>query len=126
MANVNTVVEKRGAFLTTILLLQVIGSAFTLINFLLAQSPFLDRIQYPGWYKVWWVVDPFVRIVTVFGIWRWKRLAVYAVFLIMAVSYGLYYLFNYTYDIFPFSLIIPLILIVLWIWAIKRKWHLFR
>jgi hypothetical protein len=114
--------EERGMFLTFMLVFGMLGRVASIP--LLIISDFIAST--PLWYKIWLTVYAISDIAIYIGIWRWKRFAVYTFFLVGGLQIFLIStVVRQIYNTQPISIIALALLHGVWLWAIKRKWHLF-
>lgn len=121
--------KERGKFLTFMLVLGLLGTVVSILQVISPGTLGTLESSYigvtPG-YRLWFTVYVFSHIPIFIGIWKWKRIAVYAFFLIGGVQT---LLISTTLEpiYYPKTLLAVASAAVtgLWFWAIKRKWHLF-
>jgi hypothetical protein len=114
--------KERGMFLTFMLAFGMIGTIASIPQ--LISHDTLARAS--PWYKLWLTLYTVSDIAIYIGIWRWKRIAVYAFFLLGGLQILLIStVVRQIYNTQPISIIALALLHGVWLWAIKRKWHLF-
>jgi H+/Cl- antiporter ClcA len=128
--------EGRGKFLTYFILFSFFSVITGLIDGVLQIKPDLQPhfpagifTHYNGvlplWYKLWLLLAPFVYLLILIGIWKWKRKAIYALFMYIGFE------FISTFFLFPnpflrlIALFFTIITFCIWLGVIKPKWHLF-
>ena len=125
--------EGRGKFLTTMIVLLcwgLLGFIQIIIRYLASPNPHLIQDYYavsPTIYISGHIFFLIMNLVVLIGILWWKKAAVYTLFLFkVAWLLVAIFLFHPVRTYLPFvSLGTFTVDTSLWIWAIKRKWHLF-
>ncbi len=124
----NVMKKDRGLFLTIMLILAFF---WALVSILVPSDP--DRMQQSAglgkWYPPFVYFNSFSNLFIVWGIWTWKKLAVYLNFISLIV--GSWISFLVVRNISPDSYLIPTIFgtilsVGLWFWVIYRKWKYFE
>ncbi|MEK7533714.1 MAG: hypothetical protein AAB600_00090 [Patescibacteria group bacterium] len=118
--------KDRGKFLSLLLALSFFG--------ILASAPqavdpdVMSRFHgmLPVWYRLWVTIYLVSQIVVLIGIWKRKRFAVYAFFLLSGIQVVLISTaLKPIYDSHIIAIAVFAMWQGLWVWAIKRKWHIF-
>lgn len=127
--------KDRGKFLTIMIGLAVyryLANVYKLAN------PALSKFTFglaPGWFPIYSLIISIVGIISVIGIWKFKKWGVYSLIGLQLVGFFVL-LFtlrpenypNYTerfQTLYISSFVLFFIEIGLWVWAISRKWRYF-
>ncbi len=120
---------QRGAFLS--ILLGVNAAAITLESIALIAVQDIQNIVgvIPDWFNPYVVGLLLARLFALWGIWNWRRWAVYLFFLLECVELGMG-LFVFTAFLTPLRALAGvtafLILLAIYFLALKPKWQLFK
>lgn len=123
--------SKRGAFLP--ILLGVNATAITLASIALVVDHrdiqnFMGPL--PDWFNLYVVGLLLARMIALWGIWNWRRWAVYTYFLLEGVEVGMGLFYFTAFLTFQVRALIGipsfLILLAIYFLALKPRWQLFK
>lgn len=121
--------QKRGLFLTVLLVLQAIGLAFGVLG-LLGVGAMVATTGLPAWYLPLTVVSLVLSAATLYGIWKWKKWGVYALVASYVLSLGTTFMSSQSAQAPAGAMYggvaVTLVIAGLWYWAIYKKWKNFK
>ncbi len=121
---------QRGTFLS--ILLGVNAAAITLASFALIADRDIQNIVgvIPDWFSPYVAGLLLARLFALWGIWNWRRWAVYLFFLLECVEVGMGLFVFTSFWIFPLRALVGvpsfLVLLAIYFLALKPKWQLFK
>ncbi len=121
--------SQRGTFLSALIILN--GAAITLASFVLVLAPGLRQSlgDLPGWFSPFVLALLLARLAALAGIWRFRRWGVYAFWLLECVEVGTgLFVFTGVRTLPQRALALPaaLVLLAIWILALRPRWQAFR
>ena len=116
--------KDRGAFLTILIIMALVGGVTTLYSDLTNMSTVLSYNfeNPPLWYQYYFMTSIIITLISVYGIYRWQKWGVYLLIAHASIAFLIQFLIR---NIHPWvNLFMPLVAVImngLWFWAIYRK-----
>jgi hypothetical protein len=119
--------EGRGMLLSTLIILESIPVVVGI------PSHILNSIAYPASLNLPVLLLGILQGILLLGIWKWKKKAIYGLLVLLVVRLAPVFIIllfllepsDVLDTIFWGTLAVLLFELILWVWALKRKWRLF-
>lgn len=117
--------KDRGKFLTIMVILAAFGYLQSLYSFANTNVVQQTYGTVPNWFPIYTVLGLLVGVVTIAGIWMWRKWAVYLLAASTTITFLMQLFVLKPIQAGQFAYYMTIVSAGLWFWAIYRKWKFF-